>query len=152
MSLHPVVSNSASVPTLDVLGTAHRILLDGRQTNGALAMVEVIGQPGDHLPLHVHHREEETFHLLEGGMEIICGGHKHELRAGDTFFAPRNIPHSPRFTGSGPGRVLVTFVPAGFERFFREAAELADRGAVTPGMLGVLLAEKYGCEMPPSSP
>lgn len=149
MSLHPVTSNCASVPTLDVLGISHRILLDGRQTNGALALVEILGKSGDFVPPHIHHREEEVFHVIEGQLEVTCGGHKHELRAGDTFFAPRNIPHSPRFTGPTPGRVLVTMSPAGFERFFREAAELSDRGDATLEVLGRILNDKYGCEVLP---
>ncbi len=147
MSLHPAVSHSASVPTLEILGTAHRILLDGKQTGGVLSLLEIVGQPGDFVPPHVHHREEETFHVLEGELEITCGGHRHELRAGDTFFAPRHVPHSPRFVGASPGRVLVTITPAGFERFFREAAELGDPGAATPEALTALLKEKYDCDM-----
>ena len=149
MSLHPSASHSANVPTLEILGITHRIHLDGKQTGGMLSMVEIFGQPGDFVPPHIHHREEETFHVLEGQLEITCAGHKHELRAGDTFFAPRNIPHSPKFTGNSPGRVLVTITPAGFERFFREAAELTDQGTATPEVLGTLLKEKYGCDLLP---
>ena len=151
MSLHPVISHSASAPTLDVLGTMTRVLLDGKQTAGAFALVEVIGQPGAGIPPHIHHREEETFHVLEGELEFWCGGHTTLLRAGDTAFAPRHIPHSPRFIGNGPGRLLVTFTPAGFERFFREIDELAGQGEASPTAAAALLKDRYGCEfLPPT--
>lgn len=150
MSLHPVASHVESVATLDVLGTPTRILLDGKQTQGAFALVELVGQPGSGIPPHVHHREEETFHVLEGEMEIWCGGHTVVLRAGDTFFAPRNIPHSPRFVGNHPTRVLVTLTPAGFERAFRDIDALAGQGPVTPEAATAALAP-YGCEFVPAT-
>ena len=149
MSLHPVISHSASAPTLDVLGTMTRVLLDGKQTAGAFALVELIGQPGETIPPHVHHREEETFHVVEGELEFWCGGHTSVLRAGDTAFAPRHVPHSPRFVGNTPGRVLVTLSPAGFERFFREVDELGGRGEATPEVVTALLKDRYGCELLP---
>lgn len=144
MSLHPVTSHCESVLTLDVLGAPVRILLDGKQTHGAFALVEIMGQPGEGVPPHVHTREEETFHVLEGELEIWCGGHTTILRTGDTFFAPRNMPHSPKFIGNRPGRVLVTLTPAGFERAFREMDSESSTGAVTPERAGEIL-NRYGC-------
>lgn len=145
MSLHPATSHIESVHTLDVLGSPVRILLDGHQTHGAFALVELVGQPGDRVPPHVHRHEEETFHVLEGELEIWCDGHTVRLRAGDTFFAPRNRPHSPTFVGSGPGRVLVTLTPAGFERAFREMDTLSSGGPPDMGAVTELL-RRYGCE------
>lgn len=144
MSLHPVASHCESVRTLDVLGSSVRILLDGKQTHGAFALVELTGQPGDFVPPHVHTREEETFHVVEGELEIQCGGHTSVLRAGDTFFAPRNIPHSPKFIGSGPGRILVTLTPAGFERVFREFDGMSSVAPVTPEAAAEVLRH-FGC-------
>lgn len=151
MSLHPVASRSENVATLDVLGTVIRVLLDGKQTQGAFSLVEAIAPAGGGVPPHVHHREEETFHVLEGEVEIWCGGHTVRLRPGDTFFAPRGIPHSPRTIGDTPARVLVTISPAGFERFFREVDELTARGEATPDRVQVLMRDQYGCEfLPPN--
>ncbi len=145
MSLHAVVAHAENVHTLDVLGTPTRILLDGKQTHGAFALVEVIGQPGDEIPPHVHRREEETFHVVEGELEMWCGGHTTHLRAGDTFFAPRNIPHNPRIVGSSPARILVTLSPAGFERAFREIDQISSSGPPSPEEVARLLAG-FGCE------
>ena len=100
-------------------------------------------------PPHVHQREEETFHVLEGELEIWCGGHTTRLRAGDTFFAPHGIPHSPKAIGTSAARYLITLTPAGFERFFREAASLEESGEATPEILVPLLKDRYGCEMLP---
>lgn len=152
MSLHPVASHAESVSTLDVLGTVTRVLLDGKQTHGAFALVEVIVPPGAGVPPHVHSREEETFHVLEGELELWCGGHTVRLRAGDTFFAPRGIPHSPKTVGEITARILVTLTPAGFERAFRELDELAAEGEVSPEKAATLLRDRYGCEFVPAAP
>ncbi len=144
MSLHPVASHCESVLTLDVLGSPVRILLDGKQTHGAFSLVEITGQPGDSVPPHVHTREEETFHVLEGELEIWCGGHTTILRTGDTFFAPRNVPHSPKFIGNGAGRILVTFSPAGFERVFRELDSESSGAPVAPEWASEFL-NRHGC-------
>lgn len=144
MSLHPVTSHSESVLTLDVLGGPVRILLDGKQTHGAFALVEIRGQPGDMVPPHVHTREEETFHVVEGELEMRCGGHTTVLRTGDTFFAPRHVPHSPKFVGTSPGRVLVTLTPAGFERAFREIDAATTTDGCGPERAAEILG-RYGC-------
>lgn len=149
MSLHPVTSHAEGVPTLDVLGISARILLDGKQTHGAFALVELTGRPGDLLLPSIHHREELTYHVVEGEMEIDCGGHRAVLRAGDTFFAPRHAAQVPRFAGTRPSRVLLTVTPAGFERCFRELDERAGQGEVSPEAARTLLVERYGCEFPP---
>ncbi len=146
MSLHPVASHSEDLLTLDVLGTATRILLDGKQTHGVFALVEIVAAPGGGLPPHVHHREEETFHVVEGEMEIVCGGHHVHLRSGDTFFAPRGIPHAPTTVGDQPARILVTITPAGFERFFRTVDEMQGLGEATQERVEALLRDEYGCE------
>ncbi|MBX3746009.1 MAG: cupin domain-containing protein [Verrucomicrobiae bacterium] len=150
MSLHPVASHAESLPTLDVLGTVTRILLDGKQTHGAFSLVELIVPPGGGIPAHVHHREEETFHLIEGELDITCGHHSVQLRSGDTYFAPRGIPHAIRADGAAPARLLVTITPAGFERFFREADELAARGECSPENVMTVLRDRYDCTFLPS--
>jgi quercetin dioxygenase-like cupin family protein len=147
MSLHPVTSHSESVATLDVMGVVSRVLLDGKQTHGAFALAEIIVSPGGQLGPHVHRREEETFHVLEGELEMTCGGHTTLLRSGDTFFAPRGLAHGLRVSGETAARVLVIITPAGFERFYRDAGELAARGEASRERLEAILRDQYECEL-----
>jgi mannose-6-phosphate isomerase-like protein (cupin superfamily) len=151
MSLHPIASHVESLPTLDVLGSVVRVLLDGKQTHGAFGLVECILQPGGGLPLHVHHREEETLHVAEGEVEVVCGGHTVRLRAGDSFFAPRHVAHAPRVVGETTARLLLTYTPAGFERAYREIDALAAREEDSPERVSELLREHFGCECVPGA-
>lgn len=135
-------TNSHNTDTLNVTGSKVAILLHGRDTGGSLCIVEVQDEPGSGPPPHVHHREDETFHVLEGEYEVTRGGETFRLVKGATVFAPRLIPHSFRCVGPSPGRLLVTLTPAGFEGFFEEVGALNPQEQQPPSVIE--LGEKYG--------
>jgi mannose-6-phosphate isomerase-like protein (cupin superfamily) len=99
---------------------ARIIHLTGAQTGGALSLWEEIVAPGAGAPLHIHHREDEAFLVLEGRLRIWCAGAVHDLEPGAAIALPRGVPH--RFENPGPGiaRALVLCTPGGFDGFFRE--------------------------------
>ncbi len=71
--------------------------------------------------------------------------------AGSFAVVPRGVVHQPSNPGAQPTRVLLTFSPAGMNRFFEEAAEgrMPLQAAPTdPAVLEKLEAftEKYGYE------
>jgi quercetin dioxygenase-like cupin family protein len=75
-------------------------------------------------PRHLHHDQDEWFYVLEGEFVFEIGTERSELRAGDSLFAPRKVPHVWAFVGEGRGRVLVSFAPAGLmEAFFLEVTK-----------------------------
>ena len=47
-------------------------------------------------PLHVHHTEDEVFHLLEGEMVLLVDGATRRVHAGETHLAPKGVPHTYR--------------------------------------------------------
>ncbi len=96
------------------LGMLAVIKATAADTGGQMAIVEVTTPPGFAAPLHVHHREDEAFWLLEGDATFEVGGTTIEAHAGDYLFGPRGIPH--RFTAGSAGcRMLFILTPAGFE-------------------------------------
>ena len=97
----------------DTLG---RILVAGDETDGRACVVEVTGHRGAMPPLHVHHVDDEIFHVLDGEITVYHGADVVRLSPGDTVLAPRGVPHTYRIE-SETARVLVTGTPAGFERF-----------------------------------
>ena len=69
-------------------------------------------------PLHVHHREDEAFWILEGSATFEIGGTTIEASTGDFAFGPRGIPH--RYTVGNDGcRMLFITTPGGFENLVR---------------------------------
>ena len=102
--------------TLNVLD----IKISAKDTNGNLAVFEQIGfTPKGGPPLHIHPFQDEYFYILEGEYLFQVGEDKYEMKAGDTIFLPREVPHA-FVQKSEKGRVIVSYIPAGkMEDFFK---------------------------------
>lgn len=83
-------------------------------TGGQMTIIEITEPPGSEAPLHVHHREDEGFWVLDGDVTFDVGGTIIAAHAGDYAFGPRDIPH--RYTVGPAGcRMLFICTPGGFE-------------------------------------
>jgi quercetin dioxygenase-like cupin family protein len=122
-------------------------------TDGQLTIVEVTEPPGAQAPLHVHHREDEGFWILDGDVTFHVGDVTIEARAGDFAWGPRDVPH--RYTVGPDGcRMLFILTPAGFEGLVRDMSEPAAERTIPPAsdeapdMERVArVAQAYGCEL-----
>ncbi len=103
---------------ISVAGDRVAILLSGEQTGGQYTIMEAVIPAGGGPPPHVHHREDETFLVLTGEITIYLDGKPQRIASGQSLFAPRDIPHYFRNTGSEDARVLEIGMPAGIEKFF----------------------------------
>lgn len=100
-------------------------------TGGQMTIVEVAEPPGAEAPLHVHHREDEGFWILEGSVTLYVGDETIEAEAGDYAFGPRDIPH--RYTVGPDGcRMLFICTPGGFEDLVREMSVPAESRTLPP--------------------
>jgi quercetin dioxygenase-like cupin family protein len=114
-------------------GNQLTFLITGKETGGAFFLAEMSVEPGGGPPPHIHHREDESFHILEGTLTIQVGGNTITASAGDFAFLPRGIVHSFKNTGDGCAKALVLTTPAGLENYFAEVFEpAADRDAAPP--------------------
>src|SRR5919201_207646 len=133
-------------------GQLAEIKATAADTGGQFTIVEVTCGPGFEAPLHVHHREDEAFWILDGSVTLYVGDETIPASAGDYAFGPREVPH--RYTVGDEGcRMLFICTPAGFEGLVRDMSEPAARRALPPpaeppDMDWVrAVAEKYGCEL-----
>ena len=99
-------------------------------TNGAFGLLESVIAPGFSPPLHIHHREDESFYVLEGTITMRCGDRTFEATAGAFVFLPRGVPHTFVVEGEAPARMLTLITPGGGEAFFPAAG----RPALAVGM------------------
>lgn len=135
------------------LGALAVIKETAESTAGQMCIIEVTEPPGAQGPLHVHHREDEAFWVLEGEVTIEIGDRTIAAKAGDYAFGPRDIPH--RYTVGDSGcRMLFICTPGGFEGLVRDMSEPADRRELPPPMEQepdwervAAVAEAYGCEL-----
>jgi quercetin dioxygenase-like cupin family protein len=131
------------------------ILASTSDTNGALGAVEVAGPGGAVPPLHVHHREDEAFYVLEGDYRVFIGDDVITASPGTWVWGPRDVPHGYQ-VHSERGRHLSLMMPGGFEAFFEEVAAIATPDADPRNEMSRLtaVAARYGVELlgPPPAP
>jgi quercetin dioxygenase-like cupin family protein len=112
-------------------GALAEIKATAADTGGQMTIVEVTEPPGMEAPLHVHHRDDEGFWILEGDVTFEVGDEIIEASAGDYVFGPRDIPH--RFTVGDRGcRMLFILVPGGIEDVIRATSEPASSRTLPP--------------------
>lgn len=100
-------------------------------TGGSMTIVEMTEPPGAEAPLHVHHREDEAFWILDGSVTVYVGDAVIEASAGDYAFGPRDIPHR-YVVGPAGCRMLFICTPGGFENLVREMSVPAERRTLPP--------------------
>ena len=128
------------------LGVRMDIHVPGLQTGGQFSLIEAFMPPGGDGGLHVHTLEDETLHVISGELQVTIGDQQFDLKAGETSFGPRNIPHRVRNNGDQEARVFLINTPGTFDRFVELAgipaavAATMEPGPPTPEQVQQLLA------------
>ena len=114
------------------------VVLAGADTGGAYCLIEASLAPGVGVPRHMHTREDESYYVLSGELEVIVGGKVFVLKAGDSLMAPRDIPHQimqfRRRRESLSSRIFAVRarrVSAGFSHSCARQCCCSDRTAIT---------------------
>lgn len=117
------------VPPRGRLGTTTFKVLT-QETNGGLFVMEQLHKSKGAGPdRHLHHDQDELFFVLEGEYIAEIGSNRVRLKAGDSILGPRGIPHAYLFVGTTPGRMLISYAPAGkMEAYFRHFSEPGRNG------------------------
>ena len=134
------------------MGALAEIKATAADTGGLLTLIEVTCGPGYATPLHVHHREDEAFWILDGEATFVVGETTLTARAGDYAFGPRDVPH--QFSVGDQGcRLLFILTPGGFEDLVRATSEPAGNRELPPAgappdfdWMRTTVA-RYGCEL-----
>jgi len=127
--------------------------LTGDETDGLLEYFIVEVAPHGGPPLHVHHFQHETIHVIHGTFKVRIGDDCHHLEQGAFAFLPKGLPHAFLNLTGEPAEVLVTYVPGGGHRFYEELGPLTRNG--TPDRAAVAACfERHGMSLlgPPLSP
>lgn len=115
----------------------------GKDTGGALSIVEHPFPIGAFVPPHRHTREDEYTIVTEGEIGFRSGSREVVLGAGGYITKPRGEAHAMWNAGPTPARMIEIISPAGFEDFFREVSHLMARGSATADDAAEL-TERYG--------
>ncbi|MGH2896767.1 MAG: quercetin 2,3-dioxygenase [Solirubrobacteraceae bacterium] len=116
-------------------------------TGGAYTLLEAVAPAGSGPPLHVHHREDEGFWVLEGTLSIRCGEETFTAGPGSYTFLPRGVPHAFVVEGDTQARVLSMATPGGLEGFFATVGRPAENDGLPPaGPPDVAALSRVGAE------
>src|SRR5690349_12134025 len=124
--------------TIGSIGVGFR--LGGDQTGGQVAIVEHPFPPGALVPPHAHTREDEFSIVTAGAIGFRSGADEVVLEAGGYISKPRGELHTMWNAGDTEARMIEVITPAGFERFFRELADLVQDGPPDPAAVAELSA------------
>ena len=94
--------------------------LTGDDTRGALDYFIVEVAPHGGPPLHVHHHQEETIHVLSGRLKVRIGDELHTLDPGGFAYLPSGLPHAFLNLTDEPAEIVVVYTPGGGHRFYEE--------------------------------
>ena len=152
-STRPIFMPSGTSPAVWGPGDLYSMLATGKDTNNAFFQFEAIVPAGGGPPPHIHSREDESFYIVSGNLQILLGDKTVQAKRGDFVYIPKGTVHQFKNVGSDTAVQLVTFVPSGVELFFQEVfPEVKDRNASPPPITEELIkkmneaAPKYGLQ------
>ena len=114
----------------------------GDDTGGAFDYFVVEVAPMSGPPLHVHHRQEETVHVLKGRYKVRIGDETFGLEEGGFAYLPSGVPHTFLNLTDEPGEVIVVYTPGGGHRFYEELGPMMRNGLPDRTAVAALF-EKY---------
>jgi quercetin dioxygenase-like cupin family protein len=156
----PIALGPGDGEALWAFGCLITVKASSETSGGGVAVLEHLAGRGAGSPLHVHHREDEWFYVLDGELTLWIGGQVIGAPAGSFVYGPREIPHT--FTvSSEQARFLLVTEPAGFEGMLRILGEPAGSLTIPPAPTEapdmtriVQVCAEYGVEIfgPPGIP
>ena len=94
--------------------------LTGEDTRGALDYFVCEVAPHGGPPLHLHHHQDETIHVLSGRFKVRIGDEEHTLDCGGFAYLPAGLPHAFLNLTDQPAELIIVFAPGGGHEFFEE--------------------------------
>ena len=93
-------------------GFTRKMLQDQNLSVSDRHAVQVVAEfvPGGVAGKHTHPGEELGY-VMEGTLQLeVAGQPPRTLKAGETFFVPAGVVHDGKNVGSGPAKVLATYI------------------------------------------
>jgi quercetin dioxygenase-like cupin family protein len=115
----------------------------GEDTGGAFDYFIVQVAPRGGPPLHVHHFQEETIHVLKGRYKIRIGEDNFVVNEGGFAYLPSKVPHAFLNLTDEPGEIIVVYTPGGGHKFYEELGPLSRSGTASKQQIAAVF-EKYG--------
>ena len=94
-----------------------RVVAD--ETRGLYSVLEIVSDPGDGTPLHVHENEDEHIFVLQGTARIAYGDEIFDVQPGEAATLRKGIPHAWGNRANARLRLAVLAIPDGVGEILR---------------------------------
>ncbi|MFZ0376448.1 MAG: cupin domain-containing protein [Solirubrobacteraceae bacterium] len=124
----------------------------GEDTGGAFDYFTVEVAPHGGPPLHVHHKREETIHVLNGRFKVRIGLETSELDQGGFAYLPSKVPHAFLNLTDAPAEIIVVYTPGSGHHFYEELGPATRNGTPDRAVIAAIF-EKHDMSLlgPPLS-
>ena len=125
----------------------------GEDTGGAFDYFIVEVAPKGGPPLHVHHFQEETIHVVKGRFKIRIGDSIHYVNEGGFAYLPSKVRHAFLNLSDEGGEIIVVYTPGGGHKFYEELGPISRAAGADRNQIAAVF-EKYGMSVlgPPLTP
>jgi quercetin dioxygenase-like cupin family protein len=114
-----------------VFGITARVTAPAAATGGAYVEIDTTAEPGSRTLIHYHPHQEETYHVLEGALEVFRDRRWRALRSGESLTIPPGAVHGFRNVSGAPVRFLNRHQPAhGFQAHLEMLDHLVRSGKI----------------------
>ena len=142
---HVLAAHAGRTPVpLNSVGEETLVKVSPADSDGALAFFHLLAPPMTGPPRHVHSREDELFHVLEGEIVFDLDGERHTVGSGGTVYLRRGVVHAYQNFTATDARLLIATTPGGFCDYFVELSAACPPGGMPPLEVFGPLSEKYG--------
>ena len=129
----PITVDPKGGEILSVVGDNYRVLVSGKQTNGAFSTIDMLVPPQSGPGPHSHTSFFESFYIVDGEVEVYSEAGSYTAKKGSFVVIPKGgVVHYFKNKSDKMAQLLCTVVPAGLEEFFEEIGEPAAAGEFLP--------------------
>jgi quercetin dioxygenase-like cupin family protein len=123
--MRPALHEASAHRTVALYGVEFLYRLEGANSDGGAAVLEVTIPPRTLVKPHQHSKEDEFSLILSGRVGARIGDETYEeIDAGASIVKPRDIPHAMWNVTDEPACILEIVMPAGLEEYFTELAPI----------------------------
>ena len=96
-----------------------------KTTGNLLDYFELKVPPKKGAPWHIHHKNDESLHVIKGEFIFHIGNKEYKAPKGTFLFLPKGVAHKFTNIGTTDGVMIGTFTPAGTFSFFDKLTKLS---------------------------
>ena len=114
-------------PKCNLNGIIFKTIISGEKTGYEYSILEILFPEGDlenEIPLHIQSKEIVIVYVIKGNFQVRYGQQDIKAKKGVVLKLEKDIARSFRRIGNSEGELLVMYIPAGFENFFKDISSM----------------------------